>query len=66
MTKVDRPLRIYIKDVSSCLLHVCTMTAKYFRIPFEVIVVNPEMEKSPEIKEKKGGGKYPFLETIDG
>ena len=42
------------------------MTAKYFRIPLEVIVVDPEMAKSTEIKEKKGSGQYPFLETGDG
>ena len=39
------------------------MTAKYFRIPLEVIVVDKEMEKTPEIIDKKGSGKYPFLET---
>ena len=42
------------------------MTAKYFRIPLEVIIVDKEMEQTTEIKEKKGNGKYPFLETENG
>ena len=59
-------MKLYVKNIDSCQIQVCTMTAKYFRIPLEVIIVDKEMEETPEIKEKKGSGKYPFLETGNG
>ena len=58
-------MKLYANSPGNCLHYNVVMTAKYFRFPIEVIYVNLEME-SQEIKEKRGQGKYPFLEDSDG
>ena len=42
------------------------MTADYCNYPVHVVQVDEEMQKSKEIKDKKGAGMFPFAETSDG
>ena len=42
------------------------MIAEFCRVPLQLIIVDPEMENTKELKDKKGAGAYPFFENSDG
>ena len=59
-------LKLYTNNPANFFYYNPKMTADYCGYPVQVVLVDAEMEKSKEIKDKKGSGNYPFLETADG
>ena len=59
-------LKLYTNNPANFFYYNPKMTADYCGYPVQVVLVDAEMEKSKEIKDKKGSGAYPFLETADG
>jgi len=59
-------LKLYTNSPANFFYYGPKMTADYCSYPVQVVVVDPEMEKDKEFKNKKGSMKFPFLETADG
>ena len=59
-------LKLYTNNPSNFFYYSPKMTADYCGYPVQVVVVDPEMEKTKEMKDKKGVNKFPFLELPDG
>ena len=59
-------MKLYVMNIHSCVSYSARMVAEYCGLPVQLVIVDPEMEKTKEIKEKKKYGGYPFLETSDG
>ena len=59
-------LKLYTNGPANFFFYNPKMTADYCGCPVKVEIVDAEREKSKEIKDKKGSGSYPFLETADG
>lgn len=59
-------LKLYTNSPAHFFYYTPKMTADYCGYPVQVVVVSPEQAESKEIKDKKGSGHFPFLETADG
>ena len=59
-------MKIYTSGPGHFYYYNVKMTADYCNYPVQVVIVDEEMAKTKEIKDKKGTGKYPFVETTDG
>ena len=59
-------MKVYVQRPDQFFYYTVKMTADYCGCPVKVEIVDAEREKSKEIKDKKGSGSYPFLETADG
>ena len=59
-------LKLYTNSPAHFFYYTPKMTADYCGYPVQVVVVTPEQADTKEFKDKKGAGKFPFLETADG
>ena len=59
-------LKLYTNTPANFFFYNAKMTADYCGYPVQVTVVDGEMEKSKEYKDKKGSGAYPYLELANG
>ena len=59
-------MKLYVNTPANFFSYNARMVAEYCGLPVQLVIVDPEMEKTKEIKERKKYGAYPFLETSDG
>lgn len=57
---------LYTNTPANFFYYNAKMTADYCGYPVQVVIVDSEMATTQEMKEKKGHGGFPFLETTDG
>ena len=59
-------MKLYVNEPTNFFSYNARMVAEYCRLPLQLIIVDPEMDKTKEIKDKKKAGAYPFFESSDG
>ena len=48
-------MKLYVKTPDNWFAYNPRMVAEYCGLPMELVIVDPEMEKTKEIKDKKKG-----------
>jgi hypothetical protein len=61
-----KPMTLYTNGPGHFFYYNAKMTADYCGYPVQVHIVTPDEAATQEIKDKKGPGNFPFLETSDG